>query len=127
MTSRTLTRLSAALAGVLALAAPPAPAFAHAHLRSAQPAVDGTARTGVQDVRITYTEAVEPRFCQVTVTGPDGKPVPAAAPSTDPADAKILVLHLAQPLAPGAYQVEWHATSVDTHKTEGKYGFTVAP
>ena len=103
------------------------PAFAHAHLRSAQPPVDSTVRADVQDLRIIYSEAVEPRFCQVQVTAPDGKAVDVSKPQTDPADAKILVVHFAHKLAPGAYKVEWHATAVDTHKTEGKYSFTVAP
>jgi methionine-rich copper-binding protein CopC len=31
------------------------------------------------------------------------------------------------PLQPGQYTVNWHATSVDTHKTEGSYNFTIAP
>ena len=31
------------------------------------------------------------------------------------------------PLPPGAYTVEWHAVSVDTHRTEGRFGFTVGP
>ncbi len=26
---------------------------------------------------------------------------------------------------PGAYHVRWHAVSVDTHKTEGNFTFTV--
>jgi copper resistance protein C len=29
-------------------------------------------------------------------------------------------------LPPGTYTVNWHVTSVDTHKTEGNYTFTVA-
>ena len=29
-------------------------------------------------------------------------------------------------LTPGTYTVNWHVTSVDTHKTEGNYKFTVA-
>ena len=68
------------------------PAFAHAHLRSAQPPVDGNVRADVQDLRITYSEAVEPRFCQVQVTAPDGKAVDGSKPQTDPADAKIGVV-----------------------------------
>jgi methionine-rich copper-binding protein CopC len=32
-----------------------------------------------------------------------------------------------KPLAAGVYTVLWHATSVDTHKTEGHFTFTVAP
>jgi methionine-rich copper-binding protein CopC len=125
MTRTHLICASSALA--LLTFTPLRPASAHAHLRSAQPPVDGTAHADVQDLRITYSEAVEPGFCRVEVTGPDGKAVEAAQPQTDPADAKVLVIHLAHKLAPGAYKVEWHATAVDTHKTDGKYGFTVAP
>jgi methionine-rich copper-binding protein CopC len=29
-------------------------------------------------------------------------------------------------LAAGTYTVIWHVTSVDTHKTQGKFQFTVA-
>jgi methionine-rich copper-binding protein CopC len=32
-----------------------------------------------------------------------------------------------KPLKPGRYGVSWHAVSVDTHRTEGKYNFVVAP
>jgi methionine-rich copper-binding protein CopC len=28
-------------------------------------------------------------------------------------------------LPPGTYKVRWHVLSVDTHKTEGSYSFTV--
>ena len=30
-----------------------------------------------------------------------------------------------KPLPPGVYTVSWHATATDTHKTEGKFTFTV--
>lgn len=39
-------------------------------------------------------------------------------------DGKRLAVSLGA-LPPGTYNVVWHATSVDTHKTEGS--FTVAP
>jgi methionine-rich copper-binding protein CopC len=29
------------------------------------------------------------------------------------------------PLTAGAYKVEWHVVSVDTHKSEGAYAFKV--
>ena len=127
MTPRIRAALCAAFLSAPLLLSPADPALAHALLRQAQPPVDGSVAPGVQEVRITYSEAVEPRFCQVVLIGTDGMPVQAAAPVTDRADAKVLVLRLSQPLQPGAYKVEWHATSVDTHKTEGSYGFTVRP
>jgi methionine-rich copper-binding protein CopC len=30
-------------------------------------------------------------------------------------------------LPPGRYRVTWHAVSVDTHHTEGKYNFLILP
>jgi methionine-rich copper-binding protein CopC len=30
-------------------------------------------------------------------------------------------------LKPGRYRVSWHAVSIDTHRSEGKYNFLVAP
>jgi hypothetical protein len=32
-----------------------------------------------------------------------------------------------KPLKPGIYHVRWHALSIDTHRTEGAFAFTVAP
>jgi hypothetical protein len=34
---------------------------------------------------------------------------------------------MVKPLMPGVYQVHWHVISVDTHRTEGNFSFTVAP
>ncbi len=38
------------------------------------------------------------------------------------------MLVVALPKLPnGVYTVVWHVTSVDTHKTEGRYQFTIGP
>ncbi|MGJ3648129.1 copper homeostasis periplasmic binding protein CopC [Sphingomonas sp. GlSt437] len=36
---------------------------------------------------------------------------------------KILIVKLAQPLAAGRYQLDWHAVSVDTHRVQGSLAF----
>ncbi|RYY11978.1 MAG: copper resistance protein CopC, partial [Alphaproteobacteria bacterium] len=41
-------------------------------------------------------------------------------------DNKVLSVEVPT-LAPGTYKVIWHATAVDTHKTEGNFSFTVKP
>jgi hypothetical protein len=41
-----------------------------------------------------------------------------------PAEATRLIVDL-KSLVGGTYKVIWHATSVDTHKTQGSYTFTV--
>jgi methionine-rich copper-binding protein CopC len=44
----------------------------------------------------------------------------------DPGDAERLEVPLRK-LGPGTYTVHWRAVSVDTHRTQGTYRFTVAP
>lgn len=102
-------------------------AFAHAHLKSAVPAIDGTAAAAPSEIALTFSEALNLKFSGATVTDAGGKPVATG-------DAKLvgtgdtgLTVPLAAPLAAGTYSVKWHVLSVDGHKTEGAYSFTVKP
>ena len=101
-------------------------AFAHAHLRSANPAVDSTVATAPTEVAITFSEAVEPSFSSIEVQDGSGRRMDDGNAHTAPSDGKILSVGL-KTLPPGTYTVVWHATAVDTHKTDGKFGFTVKP
>lgn len=101
-------------------------AFAHAHLQVASPAADSIVTQPPAEVTITFTEAVEPRFSTIQVTGADGKRIDQGEPHLIAGNGKQLGVAVAA-LPPGAYTVVWHATAVDTHKTEGTYQFTVAP
>lgn len=117
----------AVAAGLLAAAAPAfaPPALAHAHLERATPPVGATVKSAPAELSLTFSEAVEPALCRVTVHDAAGHAMQTGAPHAG-ADAKQLVVGLT-PLAAGSYSVEWHAVSVDTHKTEGRFRFTVAP
>ncbi len=110
----------------LALTANAGAAFAHAHLRSAVPSVDGTVSASPPEVAITFTEGVEPRFSSIEVQDSAGKRVDKQDARTSPSDNKLFIVSLPS-LAPGAYTVIWHVTAVDTHKTEGTFGFTIKP
>ena len=102
------------------------PAHAHAQLRQAEPPVGGTVRAAPAQVELTFSEAAEPRFSTVTVTDAAGVQVDKGDLHVAGGDAKHLAVSLVA-LRPGTYKVVWHATSVDTHKTEGSFTFTVAP
>lgn len=117
-----MTRLMLA-AALIALV--PVAASAHAHLKSATPAPDATVRTPPSAVTIDFTEGVEPLFCKVEVLDALGVHVEDGPPDATPGDNKHLVEKLKQ-LGAGTYTVQWHATAVDTHKTEGSFHFTVA-
>jgi methionine-rich copper-binding protein CopC len=101
------------------------PAFAHAFLDHASPAVGSEVSGSPPALNLSYTEPVEPLFSSVQVTDASGTRVDEGKPTTQD-DGRILVVKL-KTLPPGIYSVTWHVTSVDTHKTEGHFSFTVKP
>lgn len=102
-------------------------AMAHAVLVKAVPPVGGTVSASPSDIKITFSEGVEPRFSKVAVTSADGHSVETGAASVDPSNPAILIVPLKTALQPGSYKVMWHAVSVDTHATQGNFSFTVKP
>ena len=101
-------------------------AEAHAFLDQAVPPVGGAVPASPKEIRLTFSEGVEPRFSGIELATSDGRPIAAGPAATAPGDDKQLVLAV-PPLAPGRYRVSWHVVSVDTHRTEGEYTFTVGP
>lgn len=101
-------------------------ALAHAHLRRSQPVAGSTVHGSPSEVKLWFSEAVEPAFSVIKITGNNGKEVDKGDTSVDPGDHKILKVSLSS-LSPGTYTVIWQVTSVDTHKTEGKFTFKVVP
>jgi methionine-rich copper-binding protein CopC len=101
------------------------PALAHAFLDRASPGVGSEVSGSPPTLSLTYTEPVEPLFSTVKVTDGSGARVDEGKP-TPLDDGRVLSIKL-KTLPPGDYSVEWHVTSVDTHKTEGHFTFTVKP
>ncbi|WP_411389184.1 copper homeostasis periplasmic binding protein CopC [Pseudomonas sp. MPB23] len=98
-------------------------AFAHAHLKSELPAADATV-SAPKELRLVFSEGVEAQFTQVKVSNGTAA-VAIKSIVTAPGDKKTLIVTPEKPLTAGTYKVEWHAVSVDTHKSDGAYGFTV--
>jgi copper resistance protein C len=112
------------IAASLAFALGATQAFAHAQLEKATPAVGGTVASA-SEIRLEFSEGVEPKFSKVTVTGPGGSAVPLGAAKTETSNQAILIVPISKALSPGAYTVHWQAVSVDTHHTQGTFEFTV--
>ncbi len=119
--------LALALAASLVMATMSSGAFAHALLKKATPAVGGTVSASPSEIRITFSEGVEPRFSGIALASPTGAAVPVGKSSVDPNDSSTLVTPVPQALKPGLYTVTWHAVAVDTHRTQGSFQFTVQP
>ncbi len=116
-----LLGLTAACA--LALASP---AGAHAFLDHAGPAVGSTVHGSPAELKLWFTQELEPAFSTVQVLDRNGRRVDKGDPQVDRSNATELWVSL-PPLAPGTYRVTWRVLSVDTHVTEGDFTFDVAP
>ncbi len=112
------------IAASLAFSLAATQAFAHAQLEKATPSVGG-AVAPPSEIRLEFSEGVEPRFSKVTLTAPGGGEVTLGAPKVEGAHDAVLIVPIPNPLSPGAYTVHWHAVSVDTHRTQGTFEFTV--
>jgi copper resistance protein C len=111
---------------MVAIGMAPAVGLAHAFLNQAAPPVGGMVRASPKEIRLTFSEGIEPRFSGIDLATDDGRTIATGQATVDPGNDKQLVLPL-PPLAPGRYRVRWHVVSVDTHRTEGEYSFTVEP
>jgi len=123
-----MPRIRLFLAAVLLTATwgPPRAAHAHALLRHASPGAGATLREAPLRLSMEFSEGVEPAFSAITVVGEGGKHFEQGKPHVVGGDPTHVAIDLL-PLPPGTYSVTWRATSVDTHKTQGSYQFTVAP
>ncbi len=102
------------------------PAGAHAFLERAVPPVGGEVMGPPRQIVLTFSEGVEPLFSTIELHDPNGAVLQTGKPRSLPDNDRQLVVDL-PPLPTGVYTVIWHATSVDTHRTEGNYRFTVRP
>ncbi len=101
-------------------------AYAHPQLQSADPAA-GAGVASPKEIRITFSEPVIARFSGIELKDQSGKLIATGKSETDATNKKILVVPMKEQLAPGAYNVEWHAVSEDTHRVKGSYSFNVTP
>lgn len=104
----------------LLLAAPAA--FAHTHPAAMMPAADSTG-SSPSAVMIHFSGAIEPKFSHITVTDATGHVVnkEASAVASDAMSMSVVM----PTLPAGVYTVNWVAVSVDSHRSQGEYKFTV--
>jgi methionine-rich copper-binding protein CopC len=114
-------KLGAAVAAA-ALAAAGA-AQAHAKLLSSTPAI-GSEGASPSEIRMTFSEAIYPNFSGIVLKDQAGHVVKTGAAHAENGKT-TLVVPLTGKLAPGAYEVDWHAVCVDTHRMKGSWDFKV--
>jgi hypothetical protein len=101
----------------------PVAASAHAMLEHATPSAGAVLHESPKSVALSYSESLEPALSGIAVTDSRGQDVTAGRSTADGTTMTVAL----KPLKPGDYHVRWHALSVDTHRTDGAFAFTVAP
>jgi len=114
-----MNRFLAAIVAVLM----PASAAAHAMLEHAEPSAGAQLNTSPKQLHLDFSEALEPAFSGLSITDAAGHLIANGAAVISGASMTVSL----KPVPPGEYRVQWHAVSIDTHRTEGSYSFTVSP
>ena len=99
-------------------------AWAHAFLEHAEPKVGSAITNSPTQVKIWFTQNLEPAFSSVEVQDAQGQEVDKKDARLDDKDKSLFIISL-PPLPEGTYTVNWHAVSVDTHRTQGRFEFTI--
>jgi methionine-rich copper-binding protein CopC len=117
--------LSAALLATIGATA----ASAHPKIVSASPAANAVVAKADR-VELHFSEKLVGALTGSTLSvaqthGGMTHTMPVTSTTTVGADGKTLIVAPKAPLAAGAYQLDWHAVSVDTHRVTGIHKFTV--
>ncbi len=114
-------RIRILIASVLLAVLGNAAADAHASLDHANPLAGSTVASAPSEVSLTFTDKLEPTFSSVQVTDANGARVDQGKPQISGNTMRVGL----KSLAAGSYRVRWHVLSVDTHRTEGSFTFSV--
>jgi methionine-rich copper-binding protein CopC len=99
-------------------------ARAHAFLDHAEPKVGSTIEKSPTEIKIWFTQNLEPAFSSLQIQNAQGQEVDKKDAHLDAKDKSLFIVSLPE-LSAGTYTVIWRVVSVDTHKTQGKFEFTI--
>src|ERR1700722_20407635 len=95
-------------------------ALAHSELRQAQPAPNSRHKNPPSEIKLYFSERLEPAYSSVRVVDASGAEVDRQDAHVDPLDPLVLLVSL-KPLDPGAYIVNWRTLSLDPHMSQGHF------
>ena len=100
--------------------------WAHAFLDHAEPAVGSQVHNPPAQVKVWFTERLEPALSRIQVFDAANSEVDKRNVHIDGSNPALLEVGLPA-LKPGKYKVIWRVVSVDTHVTTGNFTFEVTP
>ena len=96
-------------------------ALAHAVLHHASPEASSSVSESPHEVTLTFTDTLEAAFSSADVTDSTGARVNEGKSQVNGNTIRIGLMTL----LPGSYRVHWRVLSVDTHRSEGSFTFSV--
>ena len=99
-------------------------ALGHSRLQRAEPPVESTLKRPPTEVKLYFSERLEPAYSTVRVEDGQGARVDHDDSHVDRSSPLLMRVTL-PPLASGTYTVIWRVLSVDWHITEGRFTFRV--
>ncbi|PYM83970.1 MAG: copper resistance protein CopC [Candidatus Rokuibacteriota bacterium] len=99
-------------------------ATGHAVLQRAEPRVESTQKRSPDEVKLYFTERLEPAYSAVRVLDDRGVQIDRRDSRVDRANPALLRATL-PPLPAGTYTVRWRVLSIDADVTEGTFTFRV--
>ncbi len=116
---QSLLRHTAALLAAVAFSS----SFAHGTVLNASPKNGAALATSPSEIRLEFSEALEPNFTSVKLFNASGQEVTTSAKARVE-DGKTVVLPLPV-LPPGGYRAQWRSVGHDGHHVHGDLDFTV--
>jgi methionine-rich copper-binding protein CopC len=99
-------------------------AAGHAVLQRAEPRVESKLKRSPDEVRLYFSERLEPAYSSVRVLNDRNTQVDRRDSRVDRSDPVLLRVTL-PPLPSGTYRIQWRVLSIDGDTTEGVFTFTV--
>ena len=99
-------------------------AAGHAVLQRAEPRVDSKLKRAPDEVKLYFSERLEPAYSSVRVLNDREAQVDRGDSRVDRSNPALLRATL-PPLPPGRYKVMWRVLSIDADVTEGNFTFRI--
>jgi copper resistance protein C len=93
-------------------------------LQRAEPRPESTLKRAPDEVKLSFTERLEPAYSTVRVLDERGQQVDRRDSRVDRANPAVLRATL-PPLPPGRYKVLWRVLSIDGDVTDGGFMFRI--
>ena len=119
--TRSAARLPSALLACMLAASV---AAGHAVLQRAEPRVESKLRRSPEEVKLYFSEQIEPAYSSIRVLDDRGVQVDRRDSHVDRANSALLRATL-PPLPRGTYTVRWRVLSIDADATEGGFTFRI--